>query len=57
MTKNPEKMLKLYSGKSTLIGRISNPDAREFGTAVYLCEDPVMSFNKFWTERLKQLGR
>jgi hypothetical protein len=41
--------------KITLIGKISNPDAREFGTAVYLCEYPEISFNEFWTERLKRL--
>jgi hypothetical protein len=41
--------------KITIAGKISNPDAREFGTTVYLCEEPVMSFNKFWTERLKNL--
>ena len=32
--------------KITNVGRISNPDAREFGTTVYLCQDPVMSFNQ-----------
>jgi hypothetical protein len=42
---------KLFS-KITKIGNISNPDAREFGTAVYLLQDPVISFNKFWTERI-----
>ena len=49
--------VKLVFRKITEIGKISNPDAREFGTAVYLCEEPVMSFNKFWKERLKQLDR
>jgi len=43
--------------KITTIGSISDPDAREYGTTVYLCQEPVMSFNSFWTERLKQLGR
>jgi hypothetical protein len=42
-------------GKVTKIGAISNPDAREYGTGVYLCEDPAGSFNGFWTERLKQI--
>jgi len=41
--------------KITKVGSISNPDAREFGTTVYLCEDPAGSFNYFWTERLKQI--
>jgi hypothetical protein len=34
-----------------LIGKISDPDAREFGASVYLCENPVSSFNDFWRER------
>jgi hypothetical protein len=42
-------------GKITLIGKISNPDAREYGTTVYLCENPVISFNHFWSDRLKRL--
>lgn len=41
--------------KITKIGSISNPDAREFGTAVYLCEESVDSFNKFWQLRIKDL--
>ncbi len=41
--------------KITIVGSISNPDAREYGTKVYLCEDPVMSFNKFWIERTKEI--
>ena len=43
--------------KITIIGSITNPDAREFGTTVYLCENPDLSFNEFWTARLKQLSR
>jgi hypothetical protein len=38
------------------VGSISNPDAREYGTGVYLCENPVVSFNSFWKERLKLLN-
>ena len=37
------------------VGSISDPDAREYGTSVYLCTDPVMSFNSFWKKRLQQL--
>jgi len=44
-------------GKITKVGSISNPDAREYGTTVYLCENPVSSFNKFWIERLKMLNQ
>ncbi|MCU0459985.1 MAG: glycosyltransferase family 39 protein [Bacteroidales bacterium] len=38
-----------------LIGRISDPHAREYGAAVWLCEDPVTSFNDFWRERTADL--
>ena len=34
-----------------LVGKISDPDAREYGASVYLCEEPVTSFNDFWRER------
>jgi hypothetical protein len=37
------------------IGSITNPDAREYGTSVYLCREPLGSFNAFWTERIKDL--
>jgi hypothetical protein len=40
--------------KVTLVGSISNPDSREFGTKVYLCEDPRSSFNEFWSKRLER---
>lgn len=42
--------------KIRIVGSIKNKDAREYGTTVYLCEDPVMSFNEFWTARLKTLN-
>jgi hypothetical protein len=42
--------------KITVVGSITNPYAREYGTTVYLCEEPVMSFNEFWGERLKKLN-
>lgn len=41
-------------GKITIVGSIKNPDAREYGTTVYLCENPVMSFNDFWNERISE---
>jgi hypothetical protein len=47
---------KLFN-KITLVGMISNPDSREYGTKVYLCEDPNTSFNEFWTNRLKDLKK
>jgi hypothetical protein len=44
----PGEDVKAVFRKIYLIGSISNPDAREYGTMVYLCQDPVDSFNKFW---------
>lgn len=41
--------------KITEVGIISDPDAREFGTRVYLCQEPVDSFNKFWKIRTGSL--
>lgn len=35
-----------------LIGRVSDPYAREYGTYVYLCTQPRVSFNQFWKERI-----
>jgi hypothetical protein len=45
-----EDVRELFS-EIRLIGTISDPDAREFGAAVYLCRQPVTSFNTFWKER------
>jgi len=45
-----EDVRELFS-EISLIGTISDRDAREFGAAVYLCENPVTSFNLFWKER------
>lgn len=42
--------------KVVKVGAISNNDAREYGTSVWLCQDPVDSFNRFWTLRLKELN-
>ncbi len=47
--------VQLLFNKITLVGKISNPDAREYGTSVYLCENPKSSFNEFWNSRLKRL--
>jgi hypothetical protein len=49
--------VKMLFHKITEVGRISDPDAREFGTAVYLCEEPVISFNKFWKERTREFRK
>jgi hypothetical protein len=46
-----EDVARLF-GKITKKGSITNPYAREYGTAVWLCEDPVDSFNKFWTLKI-----
>jgi hypothetical protein len=37
------------------IGRISNVNAREYGTTVYLCRNPNSSFNKFWADVVKRV--
>ena len=51
----PGEDIKALFRKITLVGRISNPDAREYGIGVYLCEEPEGSFNEFWRARLKEL--
>jgi len=38
------------------VGRISNPYAREYDTRVYLCREPVRSFNEFYYEILEERG-
>jgi hypothetical protein len=50
----PGEDVKSLFRKIYVVGSITNPDAREYGTTVYLCQEPVDSFNKFWTERLKR---
>jgi hypothetical protein len=37
------------------VGSITNPHAREYGTTVYQCSQPLSSFNTFWKERLAML--
>lgn len=49
--------VKAFFGKITLIGRVSNPDAREYGTGVFLLEEPAGSFNKFWKARLEEFHK
>jgi hypothetical protein len=52
----PGDDVKALFRKISVAGKISNPDAREFGTTVYVCQDPVESFNKFWSIRIKELN-
>jgi hypothetical protein len=47
--------VKTFFRKITVAGSISDPNAREYGTTVYVCQDPAGSFNKFWTERTKDI--
>lgn len=47
--------IKTLFGKITEVGGITNRDAREYGTKVYLCENPKTSFNEFWASRIKDL--
>ena len=41
-------------GKVTRVGSISNPLSREFGTSVWLLEEPLGSFNSYWLDTVKQ---
>lgn len=47
--------VKSLFGNIVRIGSITNPDAREYGTTVWLCRDPALSFNQFWEERIKHI--
>jgi 4-amino-4-deoxy-L-arabinose transferase-like glycosyltransferase len=51
----PGEDVRTFFGTITKIGSITNIDAREYGTGVYLCEKPVGSFNEFWSSRISQL--
>ncbi len=51
-----EDVKKLFR-KVTKIGIVSNPLAREFGTGVFLFQDPVTSFNQFWSQRIQHLNK
>lgn len=39
-----------------IVGCISNPHAREYGTTVYLCSRPRHRFNAFWKTVLARLS-
>jgi hypothetical protein len=43
--------------KITKIGSITNTHSREYGTSVYLCQEPVQSFNLFWKIRTEDMVR
>jgi len=47
----PGDDLKKLFFRITKVGSIINQHAREYGTSVYICEEPVRSFNHFWKER------
>lgn len=51
----PGDDIKALFSKITRIGSINNPHAREYGTAVYLCEEPARSFNEFWVKRINDI--
>jgi hypothetical protein len=51
----PGDDIRMLFRKITEVGMISDPNAREFGTKVYLCQEPVDSFNKFWKIRTESL--
>jgi hypothetical protein len=52
----PGEDMRSFLRKMAVIGSITNPDSREFGLTVYLFQDPVQSFNEFWTARLKKFN-
>ena len=39
-----------------IIGSVSDPHAREYGSTIYLCSAPIRSFNGLWKEALINLG-
>lgn len=38
-----------------LVGKISDPLAREYDTQVYLCQKPRTNFSEFWSKRVAEL--
>lgn len=54
-SEEPGEDVRMLFKKITKIGGITNPHSREYGTSVYLAQEPVDSFNKFWKERIKEL--
>jgi hypothetical protein len=52
----PGEDVRKFFSRITKIGSITNIDAREYGTGVFLCEKPVGSFNEFWSERISRLN-
>jgi hypothetical protein len=55
--KEPGEDVKNLFRKIIKIGSITDPNSREYGTSVYLLQDPVQSFNQFWKIRTKDLVR
>jgi len=51
----PGEDVKHFFRKISVVGSITDRDAREYRTTVYLCGDPVDSFNKFWKLRINRL--
>ncbi len=54
INREPGKDIEALFRKITLVGRVDNPDAREFGVGIFFCEEPAESFNTFWQARLKE---
>ncbi|HVN59175.1 MAG TPA: glycosyltransferase family 39 protein [Bacteroidales bacterium] len=55
--REPGNDVKTFFRKVKRIGGITDPNAREYGTGVYLCLDPVDSFNRFWVLRTQDMIR
>ena len=43
------------SQQTGLVGQVQDTLAREYGTGVWLCTNPVTSFNVFWKQRIPQV--
>jgi hypothetical protein len=52
----PGEDVKTFFRKISKVGSITDPDAREYGTSVYLCQEPAGSFNSGWQAILKKVN-
>jgi len=56
-SEEPGEDIYMVFKKVTKMGSIADEYAREFGTSVYLCEEPTGIFNSFWTKRTSEIVR
>ena len=48
----PASDLEQWFGEVTIVGRVDDPVAREFGTTIYRYGTPLQPFNAFWAARM-----